>query len=431
MKNQGQIAARKLKGFQDYMPQVMAQRVRVMETMRAVAKNSGFQEIGSPCLEYSEVLLGEGGETDKQVFQFEDNGGRSVAMRFDLTVPFARFIQEHQGELTFPFKRLQIGDVWRAEKPQKGRYREFQQCDLDIIGTDSVDADVEILLAFQNILENLDVGEFTMKIGHRKILTDLIIHLLGHQIDIDQTLISLDKLDKIGSDKVAELINHERAHELLFVLKPDSSGHTNLVKVQEYLGEHSELSRLRQSLEIMDSLGKKVRVDLSIARGLGYYTGIVFETFLNDIPGGGSVCSGGRYDRLAERFGKTERPGVGGSLGLDRLIALLGCEDLPQKSEDVLVVSLTSTAKIQAWQWVEQLRQAGCSAGLSLKETPKPAQHFRHADRIGARWVILIGEKELQNGFAVLKNMATSEQCLDSLSIGSVISDEVLKKLRV
>ena len=424
------IEPRRLKGFRDYMPDLMEVRSRFQSVIREHAMLAGFREIGTPVLEYAETLLGQGSdETDKQVYRFEDHGGRKVAMRFDLTVPFARFVAEHQGELVFPFKRLQIGDVWRGENTQKGRYREFCQCDLDIIGVDTVNADVEILSCFYRILCGFDLGGFTMRLGNRVLLSALIARAFPG-IDAGgeaEALIALDKLDKAGADQVVELLakipgaTQSGAKELLACLQAkDSSGGTDREVVREYLaGSESglaELKRMETLLAILAQVtasltGGRVRLDLSIARGLGYYTGVVFETTLDGLPGFGSISSGGRYNNLAERFTNRSLPGVGGSIGLDRLLA--GLEEMGKlngrETAMVFIAVATEDALASASELAGVLRseRIACDIGLT---SGKVGNQFKHADRLGCRMVVTLGTSEVQSNTYNLKNMKSGQE---------------------
>lgn len=424
------IEPRRLKGFRDFMPDLMELRSRLQSDIRRHAKLAGFREIGTPVLEYAETLLGQGSdETDKQVYRFEDHGERKVAMRFDLTVPFARFVAEHQGELVFPFKRLQIGDVWRGENTQKGRYREFCQCDLDIIGVDSVNADIEILACFYKILSGFDLGGFTMRLGNRVLLSAMLGKAfpgIDAQGETD-ALIALDKLDKIGADGVSELLGKipaasvASAKDLLACLQSrDSSGGTDRGKIRDYLAGHEkglmELQRMEAILAAMSEVsrstkGGAVRLDLSIARGLGYYTGVVFETTLDSIPGFGSISSGGRYNNLAERFTNRSLPGVGGSIGLDRLLA--GMEELgkvaSKKTDMVFIAVATDDALTPALMMAGELRDANVACDIGLT-TGKVGNQFKHADRLGCPLVITLGTSEVQSATYNLKTMATGEE---------------------
>lgn len=424
------IDPRRLKGFRDYMPDLMEMRSAFQSQIRHEAKLAGFREIGTPVLEYLETLLGQGSdETDKQVYRFEDHGGRKVGMRFDLTIPFARFVAEHQGELTFPFKRLQIGDVWRGENTQKGRYREFCQCDLDIIGVDSVNSDVEVLACLYRTLCHFDLGGFTMRIGNRVLLSAMIRKIFT-EIDAQaetSALIALDKLDKIGVNAVIELlmkipgVTFDGPRTLLNVLtSKDVHDGTDQSVVRDFIaGDEKalrELQRMQTILEILQQVvastkGGAVKLDVSIARGLGYYTGVVFETTLDLLPGFGSISSGGRYDNLAERFTNRQLPGVGGSIGLDRLLA--GLEELGKvktnQNDMVFIAIATPDALMAANLLAGALRSAGIACDMGLT-TGKLGNQFKHADRLKCPFVMTLGSDEIATQTFSLKQMGSGEE---------------------
>jgi histidyl-tRNA synthetase len=401
----------RLKGFQDYDPRTMALRYRVTDVFRRVAQRGAFEPMGTPALEYSEVLLGVGGETDKQVFRFIDNGDRDVALRFDLTVPFARYVAEHRGEMVFPFKRYQIGDVWRAEKPQKGRYREFGQCDLDIVGTDSLLAEVEVVSAFIEILQELGIGGFTVRINHRGFLTAVIEECFpsrepGHMAEI---LIAIDKLEKIGPSGVQDLLlakgfEIEGIRRLLVLLEsPDA------LKSPESEKARGELQKLQ---ELLGDKKHLVQVDHRIVRGLGYYTGLIFETTLDALPGFGSICSGGRYDGLVERFSREPLSGVGASLGLDRLVAASlemgedGGLSVPEDPGVFIALAGDSDGLLAyALGLLGRIRKAGVRAEIALKPGKLPNQ-FKYAHKKGYAFVMTLGEDERAAGTFSWKNMA-------------------------
>ncbi|MCX6130621.1 MAG: ATP phosphoribosyltransferase regulatory subunit [Proteobacteria bacterium] len=319
MSSQERIQPRKLKGFRDYLPQQANLRKHIQDRIWQNARLAGFLPIDTPVLEYAETLLGTGGQdTDKEVYRFQDHGERAVALRFDLTVPFARFVAENYPELTFPFKKVQIGNSWRGEKPQKGRYREFCQADLDIIGVDSLAADLEVLSCILSNLDELVPGSFTMAIGHRIVLSSLIqacLPLLESGGEA-RTLMALDKLAKIGEPAVKAAIlaiagaQSGGVDELLQILQSrNSHGDTDLEILKLKLGAQpaamAEILRLEETVNLLRLLRPsekaKVQLDLRIARGLGYYTGIVFETTIDELDGFGSISSGGRYNGLVCR----------------------------------------------------------------------------------------------------------------------------------
>lgn len=439
------VEPRLLKGFRDYLPEMMQVRSAIIDIIRQTARRAGFHQITTPAIEYADVLLGAGGaETDKQVFRWKDQGDRDVALRFDLTVPLARFVAEHQSELVFPFKRLHIGDVWRGEKPQKGRYREFSQCDLDIIGPESPAADTEIVLCLFNALDEIfgafGAGTFTMSIGNRVLLSALVRRFMpGITPEGEvEALVALDKMDKIGPEKVGDLLRGIIAGAdvsgLTGLLESrDARGDTDLSRVASIVagdpvGEAS-LARFRDTIVglraiVGENRGGRLRADLSLARGLGYYTGIVFETRVDALPQFGSVNGGGRYDNLASRFTRQKLPGVGGSIGLDRLAGAFEEMGLVKPflekaaKRRVFVAVATADAVSYAFTIAETLRAAGVTTDIGL-QIGKLGNQFKTADRAGFPWVITVGSDEVARRVYGLKNMATGqeskEQPLDEL----------------
>jgi histidyl-tRNA synthetase len=448
------IEPRRLKGFRDYPPELMVVRRAVMDVVRRSAALAGFAEIATPALEYAQTLLGQGEETDKQVYRFKDHGDRDVAMRFDLTVPFARFVGENQGTLVFPFKKLQMGEVWRGENTQKGRYREFVQCDLDIIGVDSASADIEILGVFGRVLADVlgsyGAGAFTTAVGNRVVLSALIKRLLpgvggapeGGAGGETGVLIALDKLAKIGADKVKALLaaipgaSEAGAAALLQALMTkDAKGSTDLAKIKATLaGDEpalAEVERLERVVAVATNvLGKaagRLVVDLTIARGLAYYTGIVFETTLDALPGFGSVCSGGRYNDLASRFSSRELPGVGGSIGLDRLVAALeeaGKVPAARATAKVMVAVATDDSVDYAFALATTLRESGVPTDVGLGQ--KLGNQVKYADRMGYAYVLTVGTSERDAKTYALKEMKTGETKADQPAAGVAASLKAL-----
>ena len=328
------IQPRILKGFRDFLPEAEITRTALIEKLTETFRSFGFVPIDTPVLEYSEILLRKSnGETEKQVFRFEDNGGRDVALRFDLTVPFARFTAEHKDELYFPFKRYHIAKVWRGEKPQAGRYREFIQCDFDSVGSDSAASDFDILFLMKAALSNIGVDDITIRLSHRGIFNRFLTRI-GMTEKGEDILRTVDKIAKIGKDEVQAQLTEitgstEKASDILcYTAGADSF--TETLALMEHMagGPAADSERLREIQSMMEAAGiaETFVLDPSITRGLDYYTGIVYETFLNELPSIGSVCSGGRYDNLAGLYMKDKISGVGSSIGLDRLIA--GLEQL-------------------------------------------------------------------------------------------------------
>jgi histidyl-tRNA synthetase len=394
------IQPRTLKGFRDYLPESMIPRERLIDTAKRVYRSFGFTPIDTPALEYLEVLTGKGSEeTDRQMYRFQDHGGRDVGMRFDLTVPFARFAAQHISALGTPFKRYHIAAVWRGENTQRGRYREFMQCDFDTIGTRSVAADVETALVIHELLQAVGISEFTIRLNNRMVLNGLL-QKLGLQDRATPILRALDKLPKVGAAVAAEEIvgqagaTPEQAAAVLRLAELSGSN-DDLLRQLDALVSGSEtgqlgVARLAQILDGAKAGGvsdRRIRLDVSIARGLDYYTGAVFETFLDQLPTIGSVCSGGRYDNLAGLYTKQDLPGIGASLGLDRLLAALeelGLVDKVRTTADVFVAFFDKQRLGDYMRLAAQLRIAGL--GVEVFPDPKKlGQQLKYADQRGFR----------------------------------------------
>jgi len=387
-----------LKGFRDSLPQDEIKRALLIETITDVFRSTGFVPIDTPALEYAEVLLRKSnGETEKQVFRFTDNGGRDIALRFDLTVPFARFIAEHYNDLYFPFKRYHIAKVWRGEKPQAGRYREFIQCDFDTVGSDCAYADFEILYVMCKALQAIGINRFVIHLSHRNIFNRFLkrLDLSSKSEDILRTV---DKLAKAGTEAVrtmlAEITDAEKAAAILQYCAgiPGSAGFECVLEHVEQLagGQAEDTERVRDVYRLLSSAGiaQYVLFDPSITRGLDYYTGIVYETFLTDVPQLGSVCSGGRYDNLTGLYMKHAVSGVGASIGLDRLLA--GLEQLDAEKAcvsfiDVLIFCESKSTMRAHTMVCEYLR----NQNIRVEAFPEPKKiqvQYAYAEKKHIRW---------------------------------------------
>jgi histidyl-tRNA synthetase len=440
------IQPRTLKGFRDYLPESMLPREQIIDTARRVFRSYGFAPIDTPALEYLEILLGKGGaETDKQLYRFQDHGGRDVGLRFDLTVPLARFAAQHIGTLGTPFKRYHIAAVWRGENTQRGRYREFMQCDFDTIGTRSVASDIETILVVNDLLSQLQVGEFQIRLNHRGILTGFIEKQQLAAISAD-VLRAIDKLDKIGADGVAEELARVpgtspaaiKAVLSLSALSGDNAGIlrdlNDLVSGNE-VGE-AGVTRLREICTALERAlspvaMKRIRIEPAIARGLDYYTGVVLETTLKDLPAIGSVCSGGRYDNLAELYTNQQLPGIGASLGLDRLLSAM--EELgkikPMHTPAQVIIPYFDPQRLG-----DYLHLAGDLrvAGLAVEVYPEPSKlgkQLQYADRKGFRVAVIAGEREFAAGQCQVKNLATGESTTVSLQSGASAVIDTVKRI--
>ncbi len=419
------ITPRTLKGFRDYLPEAMIPRERLMETARRVYRSYGFSPIDTPALEYLEILEGKGGEeTDKQLYKFQDHGDRWVGLRFDLTVPLARFAAQHIATLGTPLKRYHIAVVWRGENTQRGRYREFMQCDFDTIGTRSSAADIETALVIHDLFRAIGFERFRIRVNNRMVLTGML-EKLGLAEKSAGVLRVLDKLAKIGPEKVAQEMaetcgaTDAQARQVL-QLADIRGTRDEVLRQLEPLVAGSEtgqegVARLGELAAGMAATGvpdERLVIDVSIARGLDYYTGTVFETFLDDLPGIGSVCSGGRYDNLAELYTKQELPGIGASLGLDRLLAAM--EELgmiePVATPAEVFIAYFDKARLHDYlALAARLR----SAGLGVEVYPEPkklGQQLKYADRRGHRVALIAGENEFAAGTVQLKNLRAASQ---------------------
>lgn len=406
-----------LKGFRDFLPQDELLRQSLVETITRVYKSFGFVPIDTPVLEYADVLLRKSnGETEKQVFRFEDAGGRDVALRFDLTVPFARYTASHKDELHFPFKRYHIAKVWRGEKPQAGRYREFMQCDIDTVGSASITCDFEILFVIVETFRALGIENFSLHVNHRALFNRFLKNEnLAEKSE--EILRSVDKLAKQGKDSVTNELseitgNDECAKKILSYVETRGDFLETLSHIENLAGGKNEDSeRLRSLFDLMKnfSLEKFFTLDPSITRGLDYYTGIVFETFLDDAREIGSVCSGGRYDNLAGLYMKETLPGVGASIGLDRLIAALGEKlnfEKPVLDAEIFCLNESDFASYERCAF--ELRALGIFAEV-FPDAKKMAQQYALAESKKIRWGIFINEKNIAEKTLDLKNLQTRE----------------------
>lgn len=405
------IEPKVLKGFRDFLPHAETIRRNLSIIIEKTFKSFGFVPIDTPALEYADILLGKGGgETEKQIYRFKDNGGRDIALRFDLTVPFARFVALHSGDITFPFKRYHIAKVWRGENTQRGRYREFTQCDFDIIGSDSPAADFEIILLIRTTMKNLGV-DVTIHVNHRGIFNRFLEHI-GQSKNSVEILRTVDKLAKVGNDEtlksLTDLAGEENAKKILEFISAKGSFSEVLDRLTELAGgpcpESERLSSLRRFMADAagsDNDAQPFILDPLITRGLDYYTGVVFETFLNELPDIGSVCSGGRYDNLAGLYSKSNDSvsGVGTSIGLDRLIAALEIlGKLPAEtsgSAGIACVNIEHSGKYH--ELAKKFREAGISCEVFTEQDKQLVKQFVLAEKKGLRWMIIPGENPLSD----------------------------------
>lgn len=420
------IEARLLKGFRDYLPNEEGPRLRMLDAVRRVFESFGFGPLQTPAIEYADILLGKyGDEGDKLLYRFLDNGERDVALRYDLTVPLARVVAQYGGELVLPFRRYHVAPVWRAEKPGKGRFREFMQCDVDIVGEPSARADAEIMTVGLEVLAALGVQAFVMRVNDRRIL-DGALDLVGVSARTARTAVlrAIDKLPKIGRTEVEKEIRttvplDAVAMDRLFALLG-----REVKGVEELDALRAELAGSEVGLAGVDGLralltmvaaagyGERVAVDLSIARGLDYYTSTIYETFLVGYESFGSVMSGGRYDGLLDAFSGKVTPAVGISLGVDRLLAALteaGLVTTRKSAGDVFLCVMDSERHADAMRIARAMRTAGLRVEVSLAGQ-KVGKQFQLATRKGYRFAALIGADEIAAGTVALKDLESGQQ---------------------
>lgn len=418
------IQPKTLPGFMELLPNEQILFNKMKETIKKSYEKYGFLPLNTPIIEDASVLLAKaGGETEKQIYRF-NKGENDLALRFDLTVPLSKYVTEYYDKLSFPFKRYQIGKVYRGEKPQRGRYREFYQCDIDIIGDGelSIMNDAEIPAVIYNTFKELGFDDFTICINNRKILNGLFASL-GLENKSTEILRIIDKIEKIGKEETKkELLEYceEKQADTIMKFILIEGNNDNKVQELEKLGIENPvfaegLEELKQVIKFIKIFGvpdEYYKIDLTIARGLDYYTGTVYETFLNKYKKMGSVCSGGRYDNLTEYYTERKMPGVGISIGLTRLFFQLMDNNIisaeGQSISDALVISMTDNYDMCV-EVAAKLRENGINVQVNL-ENQKIAKKFKYANNLNVKYVIIIGEDEIKNNLVALKNMETGEQ---------------------
>ena len=421
------VTPRTLSGFMELLPAQQQQLERMMDILRTTYSHYGFTPLDTPAIEASEVLLAKGGgETEKQIYRFQ-KGDADLALRFDLTVPPAKYVALHGNDLAFPFRRYQIGKVYRGERAQRGRFREFYQADIDIIGDGKLDItnEAEIPSIIYQTFTALGLTRFQIRVNNRKILNGFyaMLGLTDRSGDIMRTV---DKLDKIGPHKVRACLmddvglTGEQAEEIMRFISITGSNDQVLSALEGYRSRHElfdqgldELTTVTRYLAAFGVPEVNFAVDLTIARGLDYYTGTVYETTLLDYPEIGSVCSGGRYDNLAEYYTDRQLPGVGISIGLTRLFYVLGEQgllnpSLPTAPADVLILPMTQDLT-PAIQLATRLRGAGVRTQLYTEQKKFKAK-MNYADKLGVPYVVFLGDDEIAAGLVACKDMTSGEQ---------------------
>ena len=444
------------KGTRDFLPKEVARRTYIFDTIKRSFRKYGFAPIETPSFELSTTLLGKYGEEgDRLIFRILNSGEKvrkadlealaqdnlprfanslaEKALRYDLTVPFARFVVQHQNDLAFPFKRYQIQPVWRADRPQHGRYQEFFQCDADVVGSDSLVYEVDFMLLFDEVLNDLKLPGFTIKINNRKILSG-IAEVSGEADKLVDITVAIDKLDKIGEEGVVkELEEKGVSNDAIEKIKPlfsfSGSNAEKMAKMRSFLSESeiglSGLDELQFVLDQVTELGlckAEVEFDITLARGLNYYTGAIFEVKVHDVKMG-SICGGGRYDDLTGLFGMKGMSGVGISFGADRIYDVLTeLELFPAETDQglsLLFVNFGEKEQLHCMKLVKKLRDAGIDC--ELYPTPSKLQkQMKYANDRNVSYVALVGENEINSGIIQLKNMFSGEQ--DSVTIEELIN---------
>ena len=421
------MTPRTLSGFMELLPQPQQQMERMMDILRRTYSLYGFTPLDTPVIEASEVLLAKGGgETEKQIYRFQ-KGDADLALRFDLTVPLAKYVALHYNDLSFPFRRYQIGKVYRGERAQRGRFREFYQADIDVIGDGKLDItnEAEIPAIIYQTFTSLGLKRFQIRVNNRKILNGFYA-MLGLTEQSGDIMRTVDKLDKIGAEKVRTLlvdecgVSAESADEILKFIAITGGNEQVLAALESYRGRNEVfdegLDQLNTVVKYLSAFGipaENFAVDLTIARGLDYYTGTVYETTLLDHPEIGSVCSGGRYDNLAEYYTDKQLPGVGISIGLTRLFYVLGEQgmlnpDLPTAPADVLILPMTADLA-PAVTLATRLRAAGVRTQLYTEQKKFKAK-MNYADKLGVPYVVFLGDDEIAGNVVACKEMTSGEQ---------------------
>jgi histidyl-tRNA synthetase len=434
------------KGTRDFLPKEVARRTFIFDTIRNVFKKYGFSPIETPSFELSQTLLGKYGEEgDRLIFRILNSGEKlkkadldalenenlprfanslaEKALRYDLTVPFARFVVQHQNEISFPFKRYQIQPVWRADRPQHGRYQEFYQCDADVVGSKSLLYEVDFVQIFDEVLTSFQIPSFTILINNRKILSG-IAEVSGQQDKLIDITVAIDKLDKIGQEGVEkELLEKGISNDAIEIIRPlfnlTGSNEENLVQMSQFLAASEiglkGIEELKFVLDQTIELGlekAELKFDVTLARGLNYYTGAIFEVKVNDIKMG-SICGGGRYDDLTGLFGMPDVSGVGISFGADRIYDVLTELELfptdTDKGLKLLFVNFGEKEQLHCMKLVKEIRQNGIDCEL-YPTAAKMQKQMKYANDIRVQYVALVGENEMNENLIQLKNMESGEQ---------------------
>ena len=432
---------RTLPGFMELLPEAQIKFNNIKEVIKTTYEKYGFLPLDTPVIELSEVLLAKaGGETEKQIYRF-DKGDSDLSLRFDLTVPLAKYVAKNYNDLAFPFRRYQIGKVYRGERPQKGRYREFYQCDIDVIGDESLDVinDAEMPAVIYDIFSKLNFGRFQIRINNRKILNGLSKEL-GIEDKAKDVLVIIDKLAKIGEENVRLTlkdyeIDDDKIDSIMsfITIKGSNQEIIDQLENQPISNEvyREGLEELKQVIRYAYTFGvteENLGIDLTISRGLDYYTGTVYETFLLDHLEIGSVCSGGRYENLAENYTDRKLPGVGISIGLTRLFYIINELNLIDNEKtsisDLLILPMMEDKEVSI-KLASELRKRNLNVEVYLNDKKLKAK-MKYADRLNVKYIIVLGEDEINNNRLKIKNMITGEEVETEINYDKIV--ELIKK---
>lgn len=421
------IEPRTLKGFRDYLPKDQIARSRMLETIRNVFERFGFEPLETPALEYEDVLAGKYGEEGENLmYRFKDNGDRDVALRYDLTVPLARVVAQYQNELPKPFKRYQISPVWRGENTQKGRYREFYQCDADVVGAKVGIADAECIAIIEQVLLELGIKKFKIKVSNRGLLNAIMLTAKVPPAKVIDAIRAIDKIEKIGAKAVAKELEDKvgmKAHEAEGLIRLCSTKVPDVGALKTFMNKYilrepqgqkafTELNEVFNALHVLGV--KNAEIDLSLARGLDYYTSTIFEAVImqdTESRRFGSIASGGRYDKLINLFAGKDMPAVGASIGVDRLFAAmqeLGLTEA-QNIVDVLVVNMDETLQDKYLEFVKDLREAGFNAEVYYEPVEMKKQ-YAFAEAKSIPFAVLFGADEAKAKKISIRNLKSRKQ---------------------
>lgn len=419
MDKTSKIEPRTLKGFRDYGLIEQKARQDMLQKIQTTFERFGFAPLSTPSLEYKEILMNKYGDDEKLVYSFTDNGDREVALRYDLTVPLARFVAQNQGTLAFPFKRYQIAPVWRAENTQRGRSREFYQCDVDVVGTESLSSDAEVIACLCLALEAVGIKNYEARINNRQLFKIFLKKFQNDEKQIVTIIRGVDKLAKIGTEGVLQYlrdngIDDEGIEEVRKFLGLQEAQNI-FTEVKNQYEEGSEIvksmNELMKAIMLLGVSADHLAFDPFIARGLDYYTGVVFEVVLKDKPEFGSITGGGRYDGLVDQYSSQSLPAVGGSIGIDRLFEVLESEHKVKSARvaDCIILNLDESLRVEYLEMAKIIRTANINTEVYY-DAAKLEKQFKYAEQKNIPYAVVVGKEEKEQGSVKIKNLQTREE---------------------